>query len=149
MNRLAHQEKLTELARKAYRASGLLVRSGDYLGAVNLPDHVADDLCAAQRLCLSLRHGLVALGADNPHQEETLRVYAERGLPPPAETPLHLLDSPAARRFASAIREAANACKAMETERGITDGMAEVYGDWADIAEMEVFGPVGLREGGG
>jgi hypothetical protein len=141
------QEKLTELAQKAYRATGLLVRSGDYLASVKLPDNVADDLCAAQRLCLSLRHGLVALGADDPHREETLRVYHQRDLPPPPETPLHLLSSEKAQRAAQKLREAAEAVLAMEEERGITDGTGELLSDWADIAEMECFGPVGIGEG--
>jgi hypothetical protein len=60
--------------------------------------------------------------------------------------PLSLLSSPAARRFAETIRAAAVACQEMEAERGLVDGLAETLSDYADIAELEVFGPKGLEE---
>ncbi len=49
-------------------------------------------------------------------------------------------------RYAAALRECANACRAMETERGILgDGVTEWYEIAADTAELEVFGPKELR----
>ncbi len=62
---------------------------------------------------------------------------------------LELLSSPAAKRYAAACRTVAEACRAMETERGINpdDGG---YTEWLDLmardAENEAFGMMGLRE---
>ena len=57
-----------------------------------------------------------------------------------------MLSSDKAKRFVEAMREAAEACKAMEDERGIGDGLAEMLTDFADGAEFECYGPASLRE---
>lgn len=60
---------------------------------------------------------------------------------------IELLSSPAAERYAAALRECANACRVMEIERGHSpsDGMTEWHELQADAAELEVFGPKELR----
>lgn len=145
-------DKLDELAVKAYRTNSLLLHVGDYLRSVKLPDDVASALSTARQNVWSLKSGLVGLGAEDPHarltREDEIRITGGAyEVPRPRETPLHLLNSDAAVRFARALREAAEACKAMERERGITDGLAEQLSDYADIYHLEVFGPVGLGEG--
>jgi hypothetical protein len=95
----------------------------------------------------------VVAGAADPLQkarEETQRRIALMDSDEPVREddrgiPRALLSSPAARRFAEAIRAAAAACQEMERERGITDGLTETLTDYADIAELEVHGPAGLR----
>lgn len=145
------QDKLTELAQKAYRTNSLFLFAQDYLRNVNLPDTVADNIEAARRNVVSIGHGLVALGADDPHQaawreiDDGLRAEGH-DVPERRETPLHLLSSEKAQTAARALRDAAAAVAEMEAERGITDGLGEMLSDWADIQEMEVFGPVSLRE---
>ena len=61
------------------------------------------------------------------------------------EIPLRQLSSDKAQRYARALRECAVACREMEQERGIEDGLTEMFEDYAESAELEVFGPVGLR----
>lgn len=102
----------------------------------NLLDGSANYAQVTNNLLLqSLKHA----GADDP----IFRPKLERSGNP--EIPLNLLDSSAARRYASAIRAAATACREMETERGIEDGLAEQLECFAESAELEVYGPVGLE----
>jgi hypothetical protein len=56
--------------------------------------------------------------------------------------PLEILNTPASRRYARAMQEAAAACKEMEEERygKGCDGFAEMLQQWADEAETEVYG---------
>jgi hypothetical protein len=90
------------------------------------------------------------LGAIDPLKKVRKEQRRERpalGLPTSRvkDVPIELLSSPAAREYAEAIRIAAEACRKMEEERGIEDGLAEILGDYAEIAALEVYGPVGLR----
>jgi len=146
------QDKLDELADKVFRVNSHLLRAEDRLRRD--PD-AADALALIEqgrRVNHSVLTGLVSAGAQDPLKKalaEDRRERLERGLPtaPVREVPLHLLSSPAARRYAEAIRAAATACREMETERygPDCDGLAETLEDYADVAELEVFGPVGLR----
>jgi hypothetical protein len=145
------QDKLTELAQKAYRANSRMLSASDYLRSVNLPDPVADDLSAARQALVSIGHGLVSLGAEDPHRAAWTETDADLraagyDVPERHETPLHLLSSEKAKAAARKLREAAEAVLAMEAERGLSDGLGEMLSDWADIQEMEAFGPVGLGE---
>jgi hypothetical protein len=56
------------------------------------------------------------------------------------------MTSPKAKRFAEAMHAAAVACREIEEERGIEDGLAKALEDYAAGAEFEVNGPLGLRE---
>lgn len=69
-------------------------------------------------------------------------------LPPANGVPLHLLDTPANRRLARALREAYEAAQAVDYERGYgEDGPAEHIGELLGRVEQEVFGPAGQGEG--
>ena len=67
------QDKLDELAEKAYRADSLLLGVGDYFQAEhNPPDDVQVMHDKAREYVLSIQHELVTLGAHSPipHREE-------------------------------------------------------------------------------
>lgn len=75
-----------------------------------------------------------ASGADRP-----------RTLPPPADVPLSLLDTPASRRYARLMREAYEAALAVDRERGYgDDGPALVLEGFAEGAELDAYGAVGV-----
>ena len=63
------------------------------------------------------------------------------------EVPLHLLDTPANRRYLSALIEAHQCALAVDIERGYgQDGPAQDLEDLVCEVRMEVFGPGGGRE---
>src|SRR6185503_2801073 len=97
----------------------------------------------ARRLNVFVQHGLERAGADDPADADRIERLGEELAAEFRKEPLSLerLTSPKARRFAEAIRAAATACREMEAERGIEDGLAEILSDYADGAEFEVFGP--------
>lgn len=69
------------------------------------------------------------------------------GFPSSPNVPLHLLDTPANRRLARALREAYEAAIEVDLERGYgEDGPAEHIGELLGRVEQEVFGPAGARE---
>jgi hypothetical protein len=140
------------MAQAAFRTNDYLLQVGDYLRRTDAPGNIADALEQARRLVSTVLNGLIRAGADDPLQaviEQERQRRQEAGLPTAKEksVPLELLSSPAAKRYAEAIRAAAVACRQMEEERygPDCDGFAESLEDWADIAEMEVYGPKGLR----
>ncbi len=61
--------------------------------------------------------------------------------------PLHLLSSPANRRLLRALEEAHAAALAVDEERGIEDGFADVIEHFAANVATEVHGPADLRQG--
>jgi type IV pilus biogenesis protein CpaD/CtpE len=145
------QDKLDELADKAFRMNSLLLQAASRLRQ-DRAEAAATLIETARRGNSSVVRRLVWAGAQDPAQkvrEEQSRERQALGLPTASvkEVPISLLSSVAAKEFAEAIRAAAAACRRMEEERGIEDGLAEILGDYAEIAEMEVYGPVGLREG--
>jgi|SRR5579884_1312562 len=148
------QQDLNEMAEKAQRVNGHLLRVKDYLRRTEAPADVQETLETARRSNVTVLHSLVRAGADDPleaRQEERrqqLRAADDR-MPEPQQVPLELLSSPAARRYAEAIRAAAVACREMETERNgpQCDGLAEILEDFAEGAEFEVYGPKGLQGG--
>jgi hypothetical protein len=146
------QKDLNDLAATAFRIDGYLLRVQGALrrGTITVP--AASDLETARQANLRIQHSLVRAGADDPREAadaETRVRMRDAGVDAPElkEIPIELLSSPAARRYAEAIRAAATACREMETERygPDCDGFAEMLEDWARDAEFEVFGPVGLR----
>lgn len=73
-------------------------------------------------------------GADRP-----------RNLPPPADVPLNLLSTEASRRYARLMRDAYEAALAVDQERGYgEDGPAAVLEGFAETAELDAFGAVGV-----
>lgn len=145
-------EELNALAEKAFRVNAHLLKVKTSLLRAGVPRDVQEEVETARRVNWSTLKGLVKLGADDPTDELQARlkarfVAAGGKLPEQEETPLHLLSSPAARRYAAAIREAATACREMETERygPHCDGLAEMLEDWAADAERETYGPPGLN----
>jgi hypothetical protein len=131
-------EDLNAWAQKAHRTNGHLLRILTDLQA-GRTEAAMQTVWNAQHVNHLLLRALVRAGADQPGRDRSDESA------PSTETPLELLSSPAAQRFAAALRETAKACREMEAERGIEDGLTEMYDDYADAAEMEVFGPVGLR----
>jgi hypothetical protein len=141
------KETLDALAEKVQRVNGRLLRVADYLRHMDAPLEVQDEMEAARRANITILHALIRAGADDPQEEWREEVHRVAGLPTPGPVPLHLLSSPTAKRYAVAMRAAAIACREMETERygPGCDGFAESLEDWADIAELEVYGPKGLQ----
>jgi hypothetical protein len=94
----------------------------------------ADD--QARRLALELERA----GVDRP-----------AGSVPAPDVPLRLMDTPANRRYAQALRVAWEAGLAVDRERygeGIgTDGCAQVIEKVLADVEMELYGPAGARRG--
>jgi type IV pilus biogenesis protein CpaD/CtpE len=143
------QEKLDALVGEAFRTNSLLLQAESRLRQ-DRAEAAATLIETARRGNSSVVRSLVWAGAQDPAQkvrEEQRRERQELGLPsaPVKEVPLSLLSSPSAQEYAEAIRAAAEACRKMEEERGIEDGLAEILGDYAEIAALEVYGPVGLR----
>lgn len=96
------------------------------------------ELFGAQRANNLLLQELKRAGARDPIPR---RRHTDSGNP---EVPLELLSSPKARRYAEAIHLAAVACREMEEERDIEDGLADQLESFAATAHLEVFGPIGL-----
>jgi hypothetical protein len=136
----------------AHKTNGILVTA--MLRAHSAPDSTLFEMvCSAQRANNRLMQRLRRAGADDPGKADLEAMI--RSLPPEEaaemqstrhEIPLHLLSSPAARRYATAIAEAAAACRAMEDERygPNCDGFAECLEDYAEMARFELHGPAGL-----
>ncbi len=75
-----------------------------------------------------------AVGADRP-----------QSLPAPVDVPLALLDTPASRKYARLMREAYEAAREVDHERGYgDDGPADILEGFAEAAELDAFGPVGV-----
>lgn len=141
------QDILNKWAEKCWRTNGELLTLKDYLRRANAPDAIQETAWNAQGRIGRLLNALQSAGADDPAHADLVERYGEEEAASfkRREVSLELLSSPAAQRFAKALREAANACAEMEKERGIEDGFAEVLSDHADIYETEIFGPQGLR----
>ncbi len=63
-----------------------------------------------------------------------------------ADVPLHLLDSPANRRLLRTLQEAHAAALAVDEERGIEDGFADVIEHFAANVATEIHGPADRRQ---
>ena len=74
---------------------------------------------------------VLAQASDRPMQDHTPR--------------LHLLDSPANRRYARALREAYEALQQVERERGWEDDLSDALLLDVEAAEAELYGLAGLR----
>ncbi len=75
-----------------------------------------------------------AAGADRP-----------QNLPAPADVPLNLLSTEASRRYARLMREAYEAAREVDRERGYgEDGPAAVLEGFAETADLDAFGAVGM-----
>jgi len=84
---------------------------------------------------------LLDAGAADPRPD---RPAAEQ----PAETPLHLLDTPANRELLRCLLLTMDAALAVDKERGHDgDGFAEVIEHFAARVQTEVHGPADLRQG--
>lgn len=70
-----------------------------------------------------------------------------QSLPSPESVPLHLLDTPTNRRFALRLREAYEAAREVDQERGYgDDGPADYLADLLARVEIEIYGPTGSGE---
>ena len=127
-------EDLDKMARREYKMLQTLRVIGESEATANRPSAalLAEIESAKDLAVLNLRL-LLRLGAADPEENRPTR-----------ETPLHLLGSEAAQTFAHAMREAASWAVIVDDERGIEDGRGELLEDYAFVAEMECFGPVGL-----
>ncbi len=143
-------EEWKELAAATHKIHALLLQGAD---ALHQGDHQSAEayLVTAWTINMSRHNCLIAAGfADSVDgyssginvepEKETLR-----NLPPDEGMPPHLLTTPVAKRYAEAIRAAAEACKELEHERNTKTGVARVLREYADIAENETFGPESMR----
>lgn len=130
------QAELDDWADVCLRANTQLLRAEDALRRGEAAAGLAS-VENARAAVWTLKRRLVRAGAQEPGP----------AVAAPVETPLHLLDTPANRRYAHALREALEALRAVERERGITDGGAsEALEDWLAGVELEVYGPAGRDE---
>lgn len=96
----------------------------------------------AQGLNNRLYRELQRAGADDPDPPRP-------GLPTSEEDGLSLaqMTSAANKRLAQLLRETAEVASIVEAERGEDGGLSEILTGYAEARELEVYGPVGLREG--
>ena len=144
-------EEMAAFAEAMRRIEALLVQGMD---ALRLGDgQTAEAFVATARAINQAQHQhMIALGVLDPLEDSLLQT----GVRPAEEdgvhslsannVPLHLLATPAAERYAAAIRSAAKACREVEQERNTGFRVAQVLGEFADMAEMECYGPKFIRE---
>lgn len=137
--------ELDRWARETRQVRAWLTKIGDRLQRAGAPADMQEMTLSARNKAHDLVNAMIEAGAEDPMEADRRQRQGESYLPP-APVPLELLSSPAARRYAEAMRQAAAACRAMEAERGIGDGYAEHLEDLAHAAEFEVSGPAGLGE---
>jgi len=120
------------------KALGILLRRG------LLDEDLSYHLMTASQRAGQVQNALIRAGADDPCEADRNASQREGR----EGVPLHLLSSPAALRYAEAIRAAANACREMEVERGIDpeDGITSGLVSLAESAEFAAYGPKGLRD---
>ncbi len=102
--------------------------------------HVAEQLDTIRGRAWYAMRELVDAGAADP--------TGGRVTTAEAPVPLHLLDSPANRRLLRALQEAHEAALAVDEERSIVDGFADVVSLFAAGVATEVHGPADLRQNG-
>ena len=142
------QDDLNAMAQSAFTVNGTLLHVADGLRRFSMPLDMQDELEVARSRNNALLHKLVRAGADDPLEAAQQKTSTVLNIPSQQPLTLELLTSPAAVRYARAMREAATACREMETERygAGCDGFTESLEDWAEGAELEAFGPAGLQE---
>ena len=127
LEKLSAWNAFAQLARNTAISVRVCYARGDRQKAIQ---QLADLETAAAACCVSLE----AAGAERP-----------RSLPAPPSVPLALLDTPASRRYARLMREAYEAARAVDHERGYgDDGPADVLEGFAEAAEMDAYGAVGM-----
>jgi hypothetical protein len=106
----------------------------------------AKHISQAQEKNALTRRGLVLNGATDSVRERARVMAQESGRPVQDHTPpLHLLNTPANRRYARALRDAYEALVEVERERGWEDDLSDALLIDVTRAEQEVNGPSGLR----
>ena len=141
-------DTLDRWARETRQVRAWLTKIGDRLRAANAPEDLQTMALSARNKAHDLVNDMIEAGAADPMEEDRKTRMGE-SYTPARVVPIELLSSPAARRYAEAIRAAAAACREMETERygpGY-DGYAQHLEDVARTAEFECYGPTGLGEG--
>lgn len=125
-DKLTGWNRFAQLARNTAIAARLAYAKGDReKGKAMLHD--------LEQAAAAAAASLEAAGADRP-----------QGLPTPSPVPLALLDTPASRRYARLMREAYEAARAVDRERGFgEDGPADVLEGFAEDAELDAYGPAG------
>ena len=108
------------------------------------------------RLMMQTNNPAILATATDLHQRAAALLARERresldlaGLEEMEAVPvsLELLQSSTARRYAAALRQAAELAAEVDRERGWEgDGIADLIEEWATGAEEEAYGPVGARE---
>ncbi len=126
-DKLSAWNRFAQLARNTAIAARLVYAKGDAdKGRAMLRD--LEEAAATASISLE------AAGADRP-----------QALPPPLAVPLALLDTPKSRRYARLMREAYDAARDVDHERGYgDDGPADVLEGFAEEAERDAFGAVGI-----
>lgn len=111
--------------------------------ATNQPERALPHVQQAQTTGVLLQRSLVREGAMDPEcrgrdrAEETFPGRQAEALPCGSPTL-------AARRYVDLLAQVAEACAQYEAERGIHDGMTEMYQDYASAVRLEVHGPLEL-----
>ena len=126
-DKLNSWNRFAQLARNTAIAARLVYAKGEAdKGRAMLRD--LEEAAAAASVSLE------AAGADRP-----------QSLPAPLSVPLALMDTPKSRKYARLMREAYEAAREVDHERGYgDDGPADVLEGFAEEAERDAFGAVGI-----
>lgn len=126
-DKLSAWNRFAQLARNTAISARLVYAKGDAeKGRAMLRD--LEEAAAAASVSLE------AAGADRP-----------QALPPALVVPLALLNTPKSRRYARLMREAYEAAREVDRERGYgDDGQADILEGFAEEAERDAFGAVGI-----
>lgn len=126
-DKLTTWNRFAELARNTAIAARLAYARGDR-------DKGKALLKTLEEAAASASVSLEAAGADRP-----------QSLPAPSSVPLELLSTEASRRYARLMREAYEAARAVDHERGYgEDGPADLLEGLAEDAALDAYGAVGV-----
>lgn len=138
------QDTLNAWAVLATDTNRYLIRAMDALRVGTLTPEKAqtalEETGTAQQSNNRLFQQLLRAGADDPHPLAS--VYRERK----EAVTLQQMTSPANRRLAALLREAAEAAAEVERERGADAWLSEVLSDYAEGTEEEIHGPASGRD---
>lgn len=132
------QEELNTLEKNAVAVNGRLLRARDALRC-GQGAQAGEALEEAQSVNWTSRRALLRLGA-----ADSIRAASEAAGPRfEKDTPLHLLSSPANKRLYRALRDAYEAMREVEQERGEEDDVSAAMLETVLEVEQEVYGAVG------
>jgi len=111
--------------------------------------NIAQEMQDLQGRAWTTMRALVDAGAADPTSTVTPGDFGGQVTTAAPSVPLALLDTPANRRLLHALLEAHEAARAVDEERGIVDGFADVVEHFTAGVQTEIYGPADLRQSSG